>query len=92
MGGHFGRLWPWAAIGVVIVVFGVMTPIGANPMSDLRKALGLPGRGDKPGVARAPGSVADIEAAQARLRPDLLAIIGVVAIAILVWLMEAKPF
>jgi hypothetical protein len=22
MGGHFGRLWPWAAIGVVIVVFG----------------------------------------------------------------------
>jgi hypothetical protein len=42
MGGHFGRLWPWAAIGVVVVVFGVMTPVGANPMSDLRKSLGLP--------------------------------------------------
>ena len=92
MGGHFGRLWPWAAIGVVVVVFGVMTPVGANPMSDLRKALGLPGRGDKPGEARAPGSNADVAAAQARLRPDLLSIIGVGAIAILVWLMEAKPF
>ena len=92
MGGHFGRLWPWAAIGVVIIVFGVMTPVGANPMSDLRKALGLPGRGDKPGASRAPGSNADVAAAQARLRPDLLSIIGVAAIAILVWLMEAKPF
>jgi hypothetical protein len=93
MGGHFGRLWPWAAIGVVVVVFGVMTPIGANPMSDLRKSLGLRGRGDKPGQpSRPPGSSADVAAAQARLRPDLLSIIGIVAIAILVWLMEAKPF
>jgi ABC-type amino acid transport system permease subunit len=93
MGGHFGRLWPWAAIGVVVIVFGVMTPVGANPMSDLRKWLGLPGRGDKPGhPSRAPGSNADVAAAQARLRPDLLSIIGVAAIAILVWLMEAKPF
>jgi hypothetical protein len=93
MGGHFGRLWPWAAIGVVVLVFGVMTPVGANPMRDLRKSLGLPGRGDKPGMpSHQPGSNADVEAAQARLRPDLLTIIGVVAIAVLVWLMEAKPF
>ena len=31
-------------------------------------------------------------AAQARLLPELLAAIGVAAVAILVWLMEAKPF
>lgn len=93
MGGHFGRLWPWVSIGVVIAVLAVMTPVGANPMSDLRKSLGLPGRGDKPGQPpRAPGSTADVEAAQARLRPDLLSVIGVGAIAVLVWLMEAKPF
>jgi len=93
MGDHFGRLWPWASIGVVVVAFGVMTPIGANPMSDLRKTLGLPGRGDKPGQpSRPPGSTADVEAAQARLRPDLLSVIGIAAIAVLVWLMEAKPF
>ena len=93
MGEHFSRYWPWAAIVVVVLTFGAMTPIGANPMSDLRKSLGLPVRGDKPGQPpRAPGSNADIAAAQARLRPDLLSIIGLVAIAILVWLMEAKPF
>jgi len=93
MGGHFSRLWPWAAIGVVIVVFGAMTPIGATPMSNLRKALGLPGRGDRPSDApRQPGSDADLRAAQARLRPELLSMIGVATIAVLVWLMEAKPF
>ena len=66
IGGHFSRLWPWAAIAVVVVTFGVMTPLGANPMSDLRKSLGLPGRGDKPGQpSRLLGSNADVEAAQA---------------------------
>jgi len=93
IGGHFSRLWPWAAIAVVVVTYGVMTPLGANPMSDLRTSLGLPGRGDKPGQpSSAPGSTADVEAAQARLRPDLLSVIGIVAVAVLVWLMEAKPF
>jgi hypothetical protein len=93
MGGHFGRLWPWASIAVVIAAFVVMTPIGANPMSELRKALGMPVRGDKPGApSRQPGTDAEIGAAQAKLRPELLAVLGIAAIAILVWLMEAKPF
>jgi hypothetical protein len=93
MGGHFSRLWPWAAIGVVVVVFGAMTPIGATPMSNLRKVLGLPGRGDRPSdPRRQPGSDVDLRAAQGRLRPELLTVIGAVALAVLVWLMEAKPF
>jgi hypothetical protein len=93
MGGHFSRLWPWASIAVVVVVFGAMTPIGTNPMSGVRKVLGLPVRGDKPGDApRQPGGDADLRAAQAALRPGLLATIGVVAIALLVWMMELKPF
>jgi hypothetical protein len=93
MGNHFGRLWPWVSIGLVIVVFAVMTPVGANPMSNLRSTLGQPSRNDKKGAPPPPpGSDEEIRAAQARLRPDLLATIGVVAIAILVWLMEVKPF
>jgi hypothetical protein len=76
---------------VVIVTFGVMTPIGANPMSDLRKALGLPSRADRGQTPRA-GTDAEVRRAQDALRPELLATLGVVAIAILVWLMELKPF
>jgi hypothetical protein len=93
MGGHFGRFWPWASIAVVVIAFGAMTPLGASPMNEVRKALAMPVRGDKPGdPPRQPDTDAELRAAQARLRPELLATVGVVAIAALVWLMEAKPF
>jgi hypothetical protein len=91
MGGHFGRLWPWAAIGVVVVTTLSMTPLATNPMIKVRQALGLPTRNDR-GKPPAAASDAELAAAQARLRPGLVAGIGVVAIALLVWLMEAKPF
>ena len=93
MGGHFGRLWPWAAIVIVVVVWFAMTPIAANPLGEVRKTLGLPVRQDKKGdPPRNPGTDAAFEAARARLRPHLVAAIGLVAILILVWLMELKPF
>lgn len=93
MHSHFERLWPWVSIGIVVAVFAVMTPIGVTPMSNLRKALGMPSRADKKGdPPPLPASDESLRAAQARLRPELLATIGVAAIAVLVWLMEAKPF
>jgi MFS family permease len=93
IGGHFGRLWPWASIVVVVLVFIAMTPMGAGPMGEVRKALGQRVRGDKDGdPPRQPASDADLAAAQARLRPELVGAIGLVGLAILVWLMEFKPF
>ena len=93
MGGHFGRLWPWAAIVVVVVVTLSMTPLASTPMSGVKKALGMPTRDDKAGdPPRQPATDAELAAAQARLRPELVASIGIVAIALLVWLMEMKPF
>jgi|SRR5919109_85466 hypothetical protein len=93
MGGHFARLWPWVAIVVTAAVFGGMTPLAAIPMSEVRRAVGIQVRGDKPtDPPKAPASDAELAAAKARLRPELVAGIGVVAIAVLVWLMEAKPF
>ena len=93
IGGHFGRLWPWASIVLVVLIFLTMTPMAATPMGGVRKALGQPVRGDKAGdPPRQPASDADLAAAQARLRPELVAIIGVVGIVVLVWLMEFKPF
>jgi MFS family permease len=93
IGGHFGRLWPWASIVVVVLVFIAMTPMGAGPMGEVRKALGQRVRGDKDGdPPRQPASDADLAAAQARLRPELVGAIGLVGVAMLVWLMEFKPF
>jgi uncharacterized membrane protein len=92
MRGWFSQLWPWASIALVVVVFLLMTPLGASPMTAVRQALGLPSRADRGTGPPPPSDDATLRAAQARLQPELLATIGVVAIAILVWLMEAKPF
>jgi hypothetical protein len=93
MGSHFSRLWPWVAIGVVTLVWVLMTPLAAGPMGEVRKALGMSVRQDRKGdPPRQPGSDADLAAAQARLRPEPVAALGIAAIAVLVWLMESKPF
>ena len=93
MGGHFSRLWPWASIVVVVILFGVMTPMAANPMSKVREALGMALRGDKPGdPPREPASDEVLAAARARLRPELVAAIASIGIVLLVWMMETKPF
>jgi uncharacterized membrane protein SirB2 len=89
-GGHFSRLWPWAAIVVVVVVAVAMTPFAPNPMREIRAALGI--GNDKSGAPLQPGSDADVAVAKAKLRPEATLIIGVVGLALLVWLMEGKPF
>ncbi len=92
IGGHFGRGWPWASIVVVVVTWLAMTPMAAGPMGEVRRQLGMRTRGDKDGQIREPGSDEAFAAARARLKPELVAVIGIVAIVILVWLMEMKPF
>lgn len=93
MHGFFGQLWPWVSIVVVVVVWIAMTPMAANPMGEVRKVLGLPVRQDKKGdPPRVPGTDDALAIAQARLRPELVAAVGLIALAVLVWLMEVKPF
>ena len=93
MGGHFSRFWPWAAIIVLVIVIGLMTPLAGIPMNNLRRALGMTVQGDKKGdPARVPGTDEEVATALARIRPELPSGIGVVGVGILTWLMEAKPF
>jgi hypothetical protein len=90
MGGFFSRAWPWAAIGVLVVVVIAMTPLAAGPMREMRAALGI--GNDKSGAPLVPGSDEDIAAAKAKLQPELTTVVGIVGLAVLVWLMELKPF
>jgi len=92
MGGHFSRFWPWAAIIVVVATWIAMSPLAANPLSKVRHALGLPSREDKKGEAPKPRSDEELATAQANLKPHLVTVVGIIAIVVLVWLMEAKPF
>ena len=90
MGGHFSRMWPWVSIAVLVVVTFAMTPLAANPMRAIRAVLGI--GNDKSGAPLTPGTDAELSAAQAKLQPGLTMAVGVVGLAVLVWLMEAKPF
>ena len=92
MGGFAGQVWPWISVGILVIVGIAMTPMAVGPMSEVRRALGLPTRRDRAGDRpRTPAPDEDLAAAQARLRPELVTSFGVVAIVVLVWLMEAKP-
>jgi hypothetical protein len=89
-GGHFSRAWPWASIAVLVVVVVAMTPLAAGPMREMRAALGI--GTDKSGAPLVPGPDEDVAAAKRKLQPELTMVVGIVGLAVLVWLMELKPF
>ena len=93
VGSQFSRFWPWAAIVIVVIAFGSMTPLAAIPMNRVRRALALPIAGDRTGESAGEGgSNEELAAALAGIKPELPAAIGIAAIVVLTWLMRAKPF
>jgi hypothetical protein len=89
-----GGLWLWASLVVFIVVGGLMTPLGASYMDEVRHAVGLPTYSDKRKKRTPPDPLPDDELARvlASPKPIWTATIGIGGIAILVWLMIMKPF
>jgi hypothetical protein len=93
MRGHFSNLWPWVSIVIVVLIWISMTFMAARPMNRVREALGMRVQGDKKDTPpREPASDEVLVAARAALRPELVAVIGLVGIVLLTWMMEVKPF
>jgi hypothetical protein len=86
-----GRYWIWASLAVVVVVIGLMTPLGRIYLGRVRVAVGIDTKTGKhdPTLAVEPAA---IEAAVNSGKPMLVAAIGFGGIAILAWLMMFKPF
>ena len=93
MGGWFGKGWPWAAIVVVIVIVGAMYAMASRYYANVRSAVGMASINDKKG-APPPEPVSSEELARLldTRRPEALAALGFGGFAVLVWLMELKPF
>ena len=93
MGNHFGRLWIWVSIAVLVALIVVMTPIAGKPMARVRRALGMRSERNEPehDPAREPLSDQELSAARAALRPGLVTVTGLGGTLVLVWLMEMKP-
>jgi hypothetical protein len=87
--GHWWSFgWPWAALGVLVVVWASMAAETGPALRRLRVAVGLPA----PGKVGQPGTADEIAAALARVRPAISATIGGVGLVALLWLMVLKPF
>ncbi len=86
-----GRWWIWVSLVIAIVLIGLMTPMARFYLDRVRTALGVdPKTGSYDPTVPVDGAV--VEAAIASGQPTLVAAIGVVGLAVLLWLMMAKPF
>jgi hypothetical protein len=83
--------WPWAAIVVLIALVALVPTLVVPYYKKVRKAVGAPGaRGRMP--AGEPASPEEIERVLGSPIPIVISVTGVVALAILLWLMVYKPF
>lgn len=90
MGGWWGQLWIWAALGVLILVSGLMTPLGVGYLNDVRSAVGVPSPRDKnPGGPLGPE---ELETLLRSPKPVQTAALGVGGLLVILWLMMLKPF
>jgi hypothetical protein len=90
-GRWWGRAWIWTALAVLIVTIGVMNVVG-RAYHALRGVVGLPGRGRGRMTPTAVGSPEEIRRAVEATPGAVMTAIGVVALAVLLWLMILKPF
>ena len=94
-GGWWGEAWIWTSLGIFVLVSVVMTFLGAYYFNQVRWAVGLPVvYGGKRRDARegGPASPEEIAAVLDSWRPMAVTLIGVIGLALIVWLMVNKPF
>jgi hypothetical protein len=91
-----GRWWIWAAIVVLVVVTAAMSFMAAVPMAGIRWQLGAtPTRSPRELEKKygpAGQGTARLAELQAGWNPIPTAIVGLIGLAILLWLMYTKPF
>jgi hypothetical protein len=93
MGNWFSQGWIWAALVLMVVMFGWMYYYVYRYYTPIRKAAGLPYR-DRGGEhsAEAPLSELEIEAVIQAANPGLLSGVAFALVAVILWLMMFKPF
>lgn len=87
---HWGRAWIWASIVILVVLMGLMTPLGGIKMNRLRAALGMAIDPKQP--APAPVSRTELEAILDAWDPAPLTATGLGGLLAILALMVLKPF
>jgi Na+/melibiose symporter-like transporter len=93
MGGHFSRGWTWAAIVILVATIVLMYALATSYYRRVREAVGVRSAQAPKGAADpTPASPQELATLLDSRRPDLIALVGIGAILILLWLMYFKPF
>ena len=93
MGGHFGRGWIWASIGVLVAIAVLMYALATTYYRGVREAVGIRApQTPKDAPDPVPVSADELAAIVNSRRPDLIGLVGLVGLLILLWLMMFKPF
>jgi hypothetical protein len=94
MGGWWGRGWIWVSLAILFALSFPMSYFGRLYFDRIRRAIGVPTAEDrkKKLAPSAPATPEQLTAVLASGRPEALAGIGLVGLAVLTWLMMFKPF
>ncbi len=91
--GDWGRWWIWISLGLLVLIFVAMYPMGSAYYAKVRRAVGMRAAGDpKEGPEPDPASPAELDALLASPRPWLLLGIGAGGLLVILWLMVMRPF
>ena len=90
-GNHWGGLWIWAALSVLIVVVAVMYSVATPYYGRMRAAAGVAG-GATADRFKPPATEADLAGLATSQRPFWLAAVGGIGLLVILWLMVIKPF
>jgi len=87
VGGHWDELWIWISLVTLILIAGLMTPLGSMKLGRIGAAAGIPAKD---------GTVTEDVGEMRRLidawNPVPLATVGFTGFLVILWLMMAKPF
>jgi hypothetical protein len=89
----FGRAWIWVSLVLLVVIGGLMSPLGIGYFNGIRAALGQRTRDLKEADPDpVPAADAELAAILASRRPEQLLLIGGGGFILILWLMMFRPF
>ena len=91
--GSFGKWWIWISLALLVVIAGLMTPLGTIRFGRIRAALGQRTRNLKPAAPDpVPASDTALEALLVSRAPETLLLLGGGGFLVILWLMMFRPF
>jgi Predicted integral membrane protein (DUF2269) len=92
VGGHWGRLWIWVSLGILLVVSVAMYIVATPHYGRMRAAAAAPGYEKQAAKFKPPASPDQLPALADSSRPFLLAVVGGIGLIAIVYLMLFQPF